>query len=185
MTWDPQNPSGGGGFGAPPGGAPAGGGIAPAGPPGGGGFAPPGGGGGGPLSRIPFTPDEDRTIGSAGSFMMFAGIITILGALLGIVKTGVQLWAAPALEGAAVFGAACGNLIAVLVAFVFGAWLILGSRALKKVVTDDENDQVHLMQAIDKLRQVFALKAVLIVVVFLLSCVIGLVVGGAMVASQS
>ena len=194
-------PGGGGGFGQPPGGG-GGFGQPPAGPPGGGGFGQPPGGGGGfgqpppgggggpafgspapagppgePLKNIPFSPSEEANIGGAGRFMLFAGIAQILLVVVGIVKTGIQLWAMPSLEPGNVAGAACGNLIAIVLAGVFGGFLIMGSRALSKVVETNENDQVYLVEAMDWLRKIFALKAVLILGFVALVC-LGVIVGG-------
>ncbi len=197
----PGAPPGGGAFGPPGGGAPGGfgppgGGAPPSGgafgPPGGtnlggggGAFGPPGGGGGGgegPLSHIPFTPQEEANIGGAGKMMFFAGIMSLLTALVTLAKSGVELWAAPELNAGTIAGAVCVNVISVGLAAVFGVWLFAGAKALRKVVETNEDDQIHLVQAIQKLRQIFALKAALILLVFLLACLVGIVLGGAMAA---
>lgn len=175
-------PPAGGGFGPPPGGGPSMGGAF--GPPGGTSFGSGGGGGGGggPLDRIPFTPQEEANIGGAGRFMFFAGVMSILTALVTLVKTGVVLWATPALTPTAIGGAVCGNVIGMTLAAVFGVWLMSGAKSLRAVVETDHGDQVHLIQAIQKLRQVFALKAALILMTIILVCVLGVVLGGAAVA---
>ncbi|AKF11255.1 hypothetical protein [Sandaracinus amylolyticus] len=175
-------PQGGGGFGPPQGGGgfgPPGGGGGGFGPPGGGGgFGPPGGGtpppggggygGGGdaPLTRIPFTPEDEKNIQQTALFMKIAGGLAILGSLFSMVGSiGVGLYRQMPI-GANV----CVGVIGLGVQALLAVLLFMAASAFEKITTSDGQDQQLLADGLGKLRVYFLVKAVLWVLGIVLCC---------------
>ncbi len=167
----PQQPWGGGGLGAPPGGGP------PGGVPSGGGY----GGGDAPVGRIPFSPEDEKNIQQTALFMKISGGIAIVGALFGLVGgIGVNVYTgSPALAGV------CFGTLALGVQGLLATLLFLSSNAFAQIVSTDGNDQQHLAEGLRKLRVYFLVKAALWVLGFLTCCcfaIFALTMGAALVS---
>lgn len=135
-----------------------------------------------PMHAIPFDQSEHSNITAMATLMIVAGAITILSGVLGIVANIVNL-ALVGVGGVEAVGNVCGAVIAMLFYAALGAWLIIGGRAFKRVVTTDEADQAHLATGLRQLRNVFLLKSILIILVIALMCVVmavGMVAGASM-----
>lgn len=159
---------GGGGFGQPPGG----GGFPPQ-QPQGGGWQPEGEGAGHPersLASIPFDEAELSNLGTMATFMLVAGVINLVSAVLGIIGGVVEAAVGPSLSTGQTVGNLCGAVLGALAAGVLGAWLIVGANAFRKVIQSDEADQVHLVTGLRQLRNVFLLKSILILLVIVGIC---------------
>ena len=143
-----------------------------------------------PLTRIPFTPEEESNMSGAAMWMMAAAAASLLTALINIAKLGVQIYTTMQADviadeaKIALGGQACGTVLGLVLSLVFSAILFVGARALKKVVDTDENDQVYLVEAANRLRQVFAMKAIVILAVIVLACLL-VGVSGAIGAAQA
>lgn len=137
-----------------------------------------------PMHAIPFDQSELSNITAMATLMIVAGAITILSGALGIVGSIANLALAPSALGPEAIGNVCGAVIAMGVYAALGAWLIIGGRAFKRVVTTDEADQAHLATGLRQLRNVFLLKSILIVLAICLVCVV-MVIGMAAGASMS
>lgn len=159
----------GGGFGQPPGG----GGFPPQQPQGGGWQQPQGEGAGHAersLASIPFDEAELSNLGTMATFMLVAGVINLVSAVLGIIGGVVEAAMGPSLSTGHTVGNLCGAVLGALAAGVLGAWLIVGANAFRKVIQSDEADQVHLVTGLKQLRNVFLLKSVLILLVLVGIC---------------
>ena len=136
-----------------------------------------------PMHSVPFSQTELSNLTAMATLMIVAGAITILSGLLGIVASVVSLAVAPSGAGAEAFGNICGSVIVMLVYAALGAWLIIGGRAFRRVVSTDDADQAYLAQGLRQLRNVFLLKSILIILGICLVCVllvVGMVAGAAM-----
>lgn len=120
----------------------------------------------GPLRRIPFTPADEAKIRSLASWMAIVGwvyLVLVVADILSILFTR-QLGSLPN---------------ALLRAFI-GWWCLQGSDAFHKVATSDVADQDYLVVGFQKLRAIFLLESILIIVALALVC--GLVVLGFLMA---
>jgi hypothetical protein len=138
-----------------------------------------------PMRSIPFDHGELDVIRTTAGFMVVAGVLGILKAVLDFVVTGIGSVGAinaPQIAWLPVATNLCGGAITALVALALGAWLIIGARAFKQVIDTDEADQHHLAHGLRQLKNVFLLKSLLILGTIALVC-LGMVAGMA-VASQ-
>lgn len=137
-----------------------------------------------PLGRIPFTPTQEASISLLGKAMLASGVLTILtgvlGILFGIASVGLTLY-----KGGWVLAEGIGLLcqtLSFIFPVIFGFWLIKGWQAFNKVVTTDEDDQAYLAQGLVQLRNVFILKIVTYIVMFL-TMIIFIVLGVGLAAT--
>jgi hypothetical protein len=136
-----------------------------------------------PMHAVPFDQSELSNITAMATLMIVAGAITIVSGVLGILGSIVNLALTPSSLGPEAIGNVCGAVIAMGIYGALGAWLIVGGRAFKRVVTTDEADQAHLATGLRQLRNVFLLKSILIILAICLVCVImvvGIVAGTSM-----
>lgn len=103
------------------------------------------------LARIPFTKQDEATIVTMSMWMRLAGFISCFTGLVTILSglTNLNLLA---------------NVIAGLLAVIMGLWLVSGAGSLKLVATTDTADQDHLVAGFQKLRNVFLLKSILVLI---------------------
>lgn len=106
----------------------------------------------GPLARIPFTERAENSIRALCNWMQAAAIISILGAVFKVVNAFV-----PRQDFSKIVDAIITALIAV--------WIYQAGVALRKVVTTDRADQRYLMDGFRRLRRVFLLQAILVILV--------------------
>lgn len=125
-----------------------------------------------PMAEIPFSEDELGNLTNTSRAMLFAGMTTVVAAVVDIL-CGLASGFLMDEPAAATVTTLCVNLVAAAVAVVLGGLLIVGSRALKRVVTTDEADQTYLVAAFGKLRAVFLVKLIWIVLLVLLMCLAG------------
>ena len=81
------------------------------------------------LKRIPFTPDDEKTIGATATLMTVAAAASIISGLLVLVSNLIR----------GDFGQIFGNLIGASVSILMGVWIFSAAGSFKKVVQTDED----------------------------------------------
>jgi hypothetical protein len=102
------------------------------------------------LSRVPFTVDAEKEISSFSFWLAILGWIVVLAAVIDVISI--------------VFTRNFSYLFNALLHGFLGAWCLQGAQAFKKVATTDVADQEYLVQGFSKLRNIFLLQGILIVV---------------------
>jgi len=106
-----------------------------------------------------FNPEQGKLIGDLGRSMRIVGMVVLAYAIVGIVMIAIIAWKT---------GMLAINLNPILGLFV-GSWAITGGRSFVNVATTQGNDMGHLMDALGKLRNIFKLIAILIVVALVIA----------------
>lgn len=102
------------------------------------------------ISRIPFTVDDERTIREMSGWIKAAGFIQIISGIVQI----LMLFKGPK----------NGSLIGGVIAIVVGNLLLEASKFFHLVATTDDADQEYTAQGFQKLRSVFLIQSILIIV---------------------
>lgn len=116
-----------------------------------------------PLKRIPFTKATEERIGWLSTWMMIAAILELIAGAANVVTMFVPKFN---------FSHGLSAVLSILI----GVWLLQAAGAFKKVVTSDTADQMYLVQGFSKLRLVFLLKSVLIIIMLAFVCAMVLIV---------
>jgi hypothetical protein len=122
----------------------------------------------GELSRIPFTAAAEGQIKSLSFWLAVVGwlnIIAAVGDILNLVLPQRNF----------------GQLISLILHAAIASWSLQAARAFKSVATTDVADQAYLVQGFTKLRSIFLLQGILIIVslAFVAAVVLFLVLHGA------
>ncbi len=119
------------------------------------------------LRRIPFSPEDERVIGSTGILMMVAGVANLISGAAVVVARLMAIMSVPestldttVYAGGAILAIGTNGLVSVLL----GIFLLIGGLAFRKVVTSDEADQEYLAKGFLQLRWVFLIKSIVIIV---------------------
>lgn len=126
--------------------------------------------------RIPFTPEDEERIASAGFWGMLVAVVSLatggLTAVFSIVNAIKVSSATSALTGGGSFqGAVVGTTVVMMVIYLsvvvlLAVFLLQASAAFRKVALTDEADQHYLLLGFRKLRNYFLTWAIIIIVVF-------------------
>jgi hypothetical protein len=103
------------------------------------------------LSRIPFTVAAEAKIKSLSFWLNLVGWISIAAGVIDVIDL-----ATPARNGGQIFNA--------VIHFLMGYWCLQAATAFKKVATTDEADQAYLVQGFSRLRSIFLLQGIMILV---------------------
>lgn len=114
------------------------------------------------LARIPFGPVEEASIRSLSTWMTMAGAIYLFAGLAHLVQFFMVL--------------RVGLIVNAVIEILVGAWCIQASSAFRKVATTDVADQSYLMVAFRKLRSLFLLQAIIVILGLVLVCAAFLVI---------
>jgi hypothetical protein len=106
-----------------------------------------------------FNAEQSRLIGGLGRSMRIVGLVALAWAVVGIISMGILAWK----SGVLYF-----DLNPVLALFI-GLWALSGGSSFNNVVATQGNDIGYLMDALGKLRNIFSLIAILIVVALLIA----------------
>ncbi len=106
-----------------------------------------------------FNAEQSRLIGGLGRSMRIVGLVALAWAVVGIISMGILAWKS---------GVLCFDLNPVLALFI-GLWALSGGSCFNNVVATQGNDIGYLMDALGKLRNIFSLIAILIVVALLIA----------------
>jgi hypothetical protein len=134
----------------------------------GGAFGPSGGGppqGDGPLAHIAFTPDELEQLRAAARYARGAAIAAVASGGLDFV--------------AGVINGTRSSYVALGITIVLAVTLFKAAKSLDTVVTRDDADQAHLMDAFGSLRHYFIAKGALGLVAIVLGCCALVLIGAA------
>ncbi|HXG13150.1 MAG TPA: DUF5362 family protein [Gemmataceae bacterium] len=115
------------------------------------------------LSRVPFTPREERTLRSLANWMQAAAVINVIGGVFNLVTMFY-----PRLN--------VGKLIDAVVGILVGVWVFLAASAFRKVAATDQADQSYLVEGFTHLRRAFLLQSILVLIVLALICVVMLII---------
>lgn len=136
------------------------------------------------LLRIPFDQVAERIILSTSRWLFAASVVMIVYAVLTVAAAFLSTGGGPGVAGAIScassgigFGTIPGSIVGLL-GVVMALWLILAGRSLQRVATTDATDQQHLIQAITRLRNVFFVKAMLIIAAVALWALLLLMMSG-------
>jgi len=125
--------------------------------------------------RIPFAPEDEERIASAGLWGMLVGIVSIATALLtsifGVVQAMKVSDMTRGLGGGGMGGAVIGTTVVMMVVYLsvvvlLAVFLLQASAAFRKVALTDEADQHYLLVGFAKLRNYFLTMAIIIMVAF-------------------
>jgi hypothetical protein len=124
-----------------------------------------------PLSRIPFTAQDESSIKALCNWMQLAAWFTILSAVS---------------KGLAAFVPRqnFGHLVDAVISFLIGLWIYQAATAFRKVTTTDTADQRYVMEGFALMRRVFLLQAILVIIA-LTSLLLILVVSLLVVATRT
>ena len=123
--------------------------------------------------RIPFAPEDEERIASAGLWGMLVGIVSVATALLtsifGVVQALKVSDMTRGLGGHGMGGAVIGTTVVMMVIYVsivvlLAVFLLQASAAFRKVALTDEADQHYLLVGFAKLRNYFLTMAIIIIV---------------------
>ena len=103
------------------------------------------------LSRIPFTVAAEAKIKSLSFWLSIVGWVGIVAGVLDLINL-----VTPARNPGQI-----GNAI---IHFLMGYWCLQAATAFKKVATTDEADQAYLVQGFSRLRNIFLLQGIMILV---------------------
>lgn len=106
------------------------------------------------VARIPFTAGQEATVRSLAFWLKLTGWIHI-------VLSAFDLLNMFATRNA-------GGLFSALIKILVGTWCLQASRAFHKVATSDDADQSNLMVAFGKLRVLFLLQAMMVILALVL-----------------
>jgi hypothetical protein len=109
-----------------------------------------------------FTTEQEKLIGDLGRSMRVVGLVVLAYSLTGIILMVVAAWRAKILAI---------DLNPILGLFV-GAWALSAGRSFLDIATTQGQDIRHLMTALGKLRSLFRLIAILMVIALVLAAVV-------------
>lgn len=111
-------------------------------------------------ARIPFTPEDEEKIASAGLWGMIAAVVSIAS---GVVDMGVKFFQSGSNVGAAV-GVFLGSAIGITITVILGIWLYQASNAFRKIAVTDVADERYLLEGFGKLRNYFMMLGILFII---------------------
>jgi hypothetical protein len=103
------------------------------------------------LSRIPFTAAAERQIEALSFWLGLVGWLNVVAAVFDVLSLVM-----PARNA--------GHVVNAILHAAVGVWSLQAAKAFKNVATTDEADQAYLVQGFTKLRSIFLLQGVLILV---------------------
>jgi hypothetical protein len=102
------------------------------------------------LSRIPFTIEAEKEIKSLSFWLSIVGWLGIVAGVADIINL--------------VVSRNLGNIFNAVLHFLVGVWSLQAAEAFKKVAVTDEADQEYLVRGFSKLRSIFWLQGLLVLV---------------------
>jgi len=119
------------------------------------------------LSRIPFTIEAENQIKSLSFWLLVIGWLNVIAAVIVVINL-----ALPARS--------LGLVIDLILYIAIGTWALQAAKAFKNVATTDVADQAYLVEGFNKLRSIFLLQGLLILVgmAFVAAVLLFLVVHG-------
>ncbi len=96
-----------------------------------------------PVSRIPFTAQDEANIKALSAWMSGSAFLTVVGVAVSLVMFCIALN-----RGHANFGV----MIDVMIKIMLAVWLFQAATAFRKIATTDEADQHYLVRGFSKLR---------------------------------
>jgi hypothetical protein len=113
--------------------------------------------------RIPFAPEDEERIASAGMWGIIVAVTSIASSVLSVIGVVVLALRSP-LGGAVVGAALIPGLIGLVVGVVLAIFLLQASLAFRKVALTDEADQHYMLLGFRKLRNYFMMMGIVIIV---------------------
>jgi hypothetical protein len=104
-----------------------------------------------PLSHIPFTAQGEASLRALCNWMQIAAIISIIAAVGKLISAFVPQQN-------------FGNIIDAVLTFLIGLWIFQAGTAFRQVATTDTADQRYLIEGFTRLRRVFLLQSILVIV---------------------
>ena len=103
------------------------------------------------LSRIPFTIQAENQIKTLSFWLAVIGWLNIAAAVIDVINLVLPQ-------------RNLGQIVNLIIHIALGGWALQASNAFKHVATTDVADQAYLVQGFSKLRSIFLLQGVLILV---------------------
>ena len=103
------------------------------------------------LSRIPFTIEAENQIKSLSFWLTIVGWLNFVGAVIDLANMVWPSWN-------------LGQIVNLILHIAVGVWSLQAARAFQDVATTDVADQAYLVRGFTKLRSIFLLQGVLILV---------------------
>lgn len=111
-------------------------------------------------ARIPFAPEDEEKIASAGLWAMIAAIVSIAS---GVVDMAVKFINAGT-NVAAAAGVFIGSAIGITITVILGIWLYQAGSAFRKIAITDVADERYLLDGFTKLRNYFMMLGILFII---------------------
>jgi hypothetical protein len=115
--------------------------------------------------RIPFSPEDEERIASAGLWGIIVAITSIASSVLSVIGVVVLAFKMPTGAGAIMGAALIPGLIGLIIGVVLAVFLLQASTAFRKVALTDEADQHYLLLGFGKLRNYFMMMGIVIIVI--------------------
>jgi hypothetical protein len=103
------------------------------------------------LSRIPFTLEAENQIKALSFWLTIVGWLNLAGAVIDVVNMAWPAWN-------------LGQIVNLILHIAVGVWALQAARSFQDVATTDVADQAYLVRGFAKLRSIFLLQGVLILV---------------------
>jgi hypothetical protein len=113
--------------------------------------------------RIPFTPEDEERIASAGMWGIIVAVTSIASSILSTIASAILVARSP-VPGAMVGVVIIPGLIGVVIGVILGIWLLQASMAFRKVALTDEADQHYLLVGFHKLRNYFMMMGIILII---------------------
>lgn len=104
------------------------------------------------LARIPFTVEAEGQIKGLSFWLTILGWLNVVAGVLNIISVVM-----PARN--------FGHFVDALVHFLIGVWALQAARAFRNLATTDTADQAYLVEGFTRLRSIFLLQGILILIV--------------------
>jgi hypothetical protein len=114
--------------------------------------------------RIPFAPEDEERIASAGMWGIIVAVTSIASSVLSLITIVVMALKMPMMGGAVIGATLVPGLIFLAVGVVLAIFLLQASLAFRKVALTDEADQHYMLLGFRKLRNYFMMMGIVIIV---------------------
>ena len=113
--------------------------------------------------RIPFTPEDEERIASAGMWGLIVAITSLASSILSTIASVVMVSRSP-VPASFLAAAFIPGLIALVIGLILAIWLLQASLAFRRVALTDEADQHYLLVGFAKLRNYFMMMGIVLII---------------------
>ncbi|MBW2735880.1 MAG: hypothetical protein JRH20_26130 [Deltaproteobacteria bacterium] len=111
-------------------------------------------------ARIPFSPEDEEKIASAGLWAIIAAVVTMASSTLDMVIKFINAGS----NAGALAGVLVASIIGITITVILGIWLYQAGSAFRKIATTDVADERYLLEGFTKLRNYFMMLGILFII---------------------